>query len=101
LSIKDPERVMRGRLGAYVTHGTHDSREITAAARAAFRDRFERDADPEGVLPLAERQRRAEHLRKAYYTRLSRLSAIARRKSTNGKDATSSDEQTQHGPEVS
>ena len=36
--------------------------------------------DPEGVLPEAERIRRAEHARKAYFTRLALKSAQARRR---------------------
>jgi hypothetical protein len=44
-------------------------------------DRFEREVDPEGVLPAQERQRRAEHARKAYFLRLALASAKARRAS--------------------
>jgi hypothetical protein len=42
-------------------------------------DRFERDVDPDGTLPLAERARRAEHARKAYFAELARKSVKARR----------------------
>ena len=45
---------------------TADPSAATAAARAAFLDRFERQVDPDGTLPPAERARRAEHARKAY-----------------------------------
>jgi hypothetical protein len=74
------ERVLTGRLGAYVLHSKYDSRELTKAARAAFESKFERDVDPDGVLPIKERLRRAEMARKAHYTRLALLSAKARRK---------------------
>jgi hypothetical protein len=50
------------------------------AARAAFENRFTREVDPEGVLPLEERLRRAGMARKAYFARLALLSAQARRK---------------------
>lgn len=60
------ERSLAGRLGAYIVHSRHDGLEITAAARAAFRSKFEREVDPEGVLPETERLRRAEMLRRAY-----------------------------------
>jgi hypothetical protein len=43
-------------------------------------DRFERQVDPDGELPPAERARRAGHARKAYFTRLALRSAQARRK---------------------
>jgi hypothetical protein len=57
----------------------YDSAELTKAARAAFNDRFVTQVDPERLLPEAERQRRAESARKAYYTELAAKSAQARR----------------------
>lgn len=69
---------LRGRLGAFVMHSRHDPRATTARAREAFLDRFEREVDPEGVLPPAERARRAKAARKAYFTRLAMTSAKAR-----------------------
>jgi hypothetical protein len=74
------ERVLSGRLGAYVVHSRYDSRELTKAARKAFHSKFEREVDPEGVLPLEERLRRADMARKAHFTRLALKSAQARRK---------------------
>ncbi len=76
----DPEEMARrGRIGAHVTHSRHDARELTAAARAAFRSKFEDEVDPDRVLPEAERLRRAERARKAHFAKLARLSANARR----------------------
>jgi hypothetical protein len=72
-------RVLRSRMAAYKLHATHDARETTRAAREAFASKFEREVDPDGVLPPAERARRAEAARKSYYTRLSYLSAKARK----------------------
>ena len=69
-----------GRLGAHTLHAHHESAVITSAARRAFLDRFEREADPDGVLPAHERARRARHLRSAYFTRLALRSAQARRR---------------------
>ena len=75
----DPEEMARrGRIGAHRLHALHDSRELTAPARAAFLARFEREVDPDGALPEEERRRRAEHARKAYFARLARQSALAR-----------------------
>ena len=68
-----------GRIGAHTLHARYDPRETTAPARRAFLDRFEREADPDGVLPPEERARRARHLRAAYFTRLALRSAQARR----------------------
>ena len=73
------ERVLRARLAAYTLHAKYDARETTAAARAAFMDRFEREVDPDGQLSVEERQRRATAARKAYFTRLALRSAQARR----------------------
>ncbi len=75
----DPEEMARrGRIGAHRLHALHDSREVTAPARAAFLARFEREVDPAGNLPEEERRRRAQHARKAYFANLARLSANAR-----------------------
>jgi len=69
-----------GRIGAHTLHGHHDPVVTTSAARRAFLDRFEREADPDGILPAHERARRAHHLRSAYFTRLALKSAQARRR---------------------
>ena len=68
-----------GLLGALTVHSRYDSREITAAARAAALSRFERQVDPKQELPPAERARRAEYAKRAYFTRLALQSAKARR----------------------
>jgi hypothetical protein len=73
------ERALRARLAAHAMHGRHDARQTTAKARAAFLASFERQADPERRLPAAERQRRAQQLRSAYFARLALASAKARR----------------------
>jgi hypothetical protein len=73
---------LAGRVGAHRLHALYDSRELTANARAAADARFYDATDP--TLPEAERQRRAEHLRKAYYAELALKSATARRKRREG-----------------
>ena len=75
-------RSQRARIAAHSMHSQNDSRETTKAGRAAFLARFEREVDPEGVLPESERQRRAEQARKAYFAGLAFKSAKARRKSS-------------------
>jgi hypothetical protein len=79
------ERGLRARIGAYAMHARNDARETTANGRAAFLARFERLADPEERLSPAERKRRAEQLRSAYFARLALASAKARR--TRGSTA--------------
>lgn len=71
---------LRGRIGAHTMHARHDPKETTAHARAVFLGRFDQEADPDGVLPEAERARRAEQLRRAYFARLAYLSAVKRRR---------------------
>jgi hypothetical protein len=82
--LSPSERSLRARIAAHKLHATHDSRELTAPARAAALKRFETEVDPHGELPDAERIRRAEHARKAYFTQLAFKSAQARRRRTEG-----------------
>jgi hypothetical protein len=72
------QRALAARVAAHSKWAVTDPIEGTAAARRAFLDRFEREVDPDGVLPPAERARRAEHARKAHMTRLALASAKAR-----------------------
>lgn len=58
---------------------TSDPPARTAPAREAFNRRFEDQVDPERVLPEAERRRRAEQARRAYFAGLARKSVKARR----------------------
>jgi hypothetical protein len=77
--LSPAERSLRARLAAHTMHARNDAQATTAKARAAFLARFERQADPEGLLPPAERQRRAQQLRSAYFAQLALASAKARR----------------------
>ena len=74
------ERSQIGRLGAWALHATHDPKVTTAAARAAFLNRFELQADPDGILSVDERTRRAAYARKLYFGRLALRSAQVRKK---------------------
>lgn len=76
---------LRGRLGAHALHSKYDSREITKPAREAFGRRFVDQVDPDRILDEAERHRRAEHARKAYYAKLALRSAQIRRERTARK----------------
>ena len=60
---------------------TPDRVAATEPARRGLRARFEREADPEGILDVAERARRADALFAAHMLRLARASAKARRSS--------------------
>ncbi len=67
-----------GRIGGLRLRATHDPHQYTAAGRRAFLDRFEREVDPDGTLPPAERAARAEAARKAYMAALAAKSAAVR-----------------------
>lgn len=67
-----------GTIGAFRLHATHDPRETTRAARHAFLNKFERDVDPDGRLPIAERTRRAAAARSAHFARMALASAKKR-----------------------
>jgi hypothetical protein len=88
MSLSSSEAALRGRIGAYATHSRHDPKATTANARKAFLARFEREVDPDGTLPLAERARRAEYARKAHFARLALKSAQARSKKVVRNDRT-------------
>jgi hypothetical protein len=88
-SIDPVQASLRARIGAYAQHAAHDTRETTRAARAAFNSKFEHQVDPDGVLPEAERQRRAQAARSAHFARLALASACKRsQKARNKKKAT-------------
>jgi hypothetical protein len=77
--VSPAERSLRGRLAAHALHAQRDAHQTTAAARAAFLSRFEREVDPDGRLDPSERRRRAEQARRAYFIRLSLAARKARR----------------------
>jgi hypothetical protein len=78
--LSPEQRSLRARMAAHAMHAQNDSRETSAKGRAAFLSRFENQVDPDGVLSLAERTRRAEHARKAYFAALALKSSKARSK---------------------
>jgi hypothetical protein len=78
-SSSPAERSLRARLAAHTLHARREARQTTAAARAGFLARFEREVDPDSALDPTERRRRAEHARRAYFIRLSLAAAQAKR----------------------
>lgn len=77
---------LAGRVGGYARAAKHDGREMTAKARATFAASFvdghacrvcPPSSLPAGLLP-AERERRAEALRRSHYARVALASARAR-----------------------
>ena len=91
--LSPTERSLRAKIGAYALHSQYDPRETTRKAREEFLGRFEREVDPDGVLPVAERRRRAEAARHRYFAALAFRSARTRsrrkanKKAADGKSA--------------
>jgi hypothetical protein len=81
MALTPSQRVLRARMGANTLHsGLSDSqeREHTAPARRAFLGRFEKQVDPDGILPPAERARKAEQALRAHMAGLALRSSRAR-----------------------
>lgn len=79
-TLSPSERKLRAQIAAHTSWAnTDDRRARTANGTAALLSKFEREVDPEGILPPAERARRAESARKAHFARLAFKSAQARR----------------------
>jgi hypothetical protein len=79
-SLTPSERVLRARVAAHTSWAnTPDRSARTVAARRGLELRFEREVDPDGVLPQEERSRRADSARRAHYSRMALASARARR----------------------
>jgi len=75
------ERRLRSQIGAHESWArTTDRPARTLPARLALQAKFEREADPNNELTPAERARRAESLRKAFYAKLALKSVQARRR---------------------
>ena len=82
--MSDSLASLRGRIGAYALHAQGGTN--TAPARAAFLGRFEREVDPDGVLTVSERLRRALAARKLHFARLALASAKARARNKKPPD---------------
>lgn len=82
------DRAMIARVAAYVKWASCEDRTAaTAAARKAFADRFAQQVDPDGKLSPAERAKRAEAAKRAYFQRLALRSARVRRARAAAKKA--------------
>jgi hypothetical protein len=74
----DQLRILNSAKG-HLTHAKHNSSNLTAKARAAFRQKFVDQVDPDGELAPEERERRANHALKAHMRLLALTSAQARK----------------------
>ena len=75
------QRVLRARIAANARWAhTGDRTAATAPARRARLEQFEREVDPDGTLPPAERARRTRSAQNAHMTRMALASSRARSK---------------------
>jgi hypothetical protein len=81
-TVAESYESLKGRLGAHAKWARTDPVQGTAAARAKFLQRFLDEVDPKRELPEAERLRRAEHAKSAYFLGLALKSAKARRRAS-------------------
>src|SRR4051812_46318107 len=81
MAMTPEERRARAKVAAHTSWAnTRDRSARTARARAGLEAKFEREADPEGVLSPRQRAERADSLRKAHYARMALAAAKARRR---------------------
>jgi hypothetical protein len=80
MAAHDPEvRILASQIATAERWGrTADRSAATKPARDGLRAKFEREADPDGVLDPAERARRADHLQRAHMLRMSLAAKRAR-----------------------
>jgi hypothetical protein len=84
--LLETERKLLAQIRAHESWAqTEDRSARTANGRKAFNDRFLQQVDPDGKLSDAERARRAENLRKAYFQRLALKSVQSRRKAKEAR----------------
>lgn len=72
------QRSLRARIAATYMHLRYEPEEVTAPARRAFLGRFEREVDPLGCLPEAERKAKAHMALRGHMLRLALASSRAR-----------------------
>lgn len=78
VSLTPEQRSLRARIAANARWSRENGARQGAILRAGFIARFEREVDPDGTLPPAERSRRAQRAMQAHMQRLALASSKAR-----------------------
>jgi len=78
MSLTAEQRSMRARIAANTRWSRESGKANAERASRGLRARFEREVDPDGTLPPAERDRRARAAYRAHMTRLAFASSKAR-----------------------
>lgn len=89
------ERRLIGRLGGLRARAKHDPHAATEVARAAAEARYANEVDPDGILPPAERTRRARAARSAYFASIL-LKSLDARAAGRGRRGDDADEAERH-----
>ncbi len=82
MSLSPELRSQRAKVAALSRWSQEDPKTGTQPARDGFHQRFLDAVDPDGVLPVPERERRAQAALKAHMAQLAFKSAKARAKKT-------------------
>ena len=85
LSLTAEQRTLRARNAALTRWSKEHPSEQGRVGQAGLLAKFEAEVDPDGVLPAAERLRRAEALRRAHMTLLALKSSRARGRRKAGR----------------
>jgi hypothetical protein len=90
MALTPAQRRLRGKIAVNTRWSREDPAPTAARGQAGLQARFEREVDPEEILPPEERARRAKAAHKAHMQRLALRSAQIRgaRKATAAAEAT-------------
>ncbi|MDN5918674.1 MAG: hypothetical protein L0I76_26855 [Pseudonocardia sp.] len=80
MSLTPEQRTLRARIAANARWSREDPARQGAILRRGFADKFEREVDPDGTLPPAERARRAKNAQRAHMQRIALASSRARKR---------------------
>ena len=80
VSAERPDPRLTGRIGGLTAWSRNGADVMVGPAHRGFRRRFENLVDPDSVLPVPEREVRADRARRAYMLTLAAKSAAARKR---------------------
>lgn len=100
MSLTASERSRRARIGALSLHAA--GKTDTETARAALQRKFEDEVDPDRILTLEERARRADFAKRRHYERVTakRLKTLKTKKSAAARPSAAPEEAGDGGAEL-
>jgi hypothetical protein len=87
MALTPEQRTLRARIAAAARWAGEDPAANAARGQAGLINRFRREVDPDGTLPEAERERRAQSAYRAHMSRLALASSKARARKAGSSDA--------------